>query len=60
MADDYEAWTAVPNAIIEPGTTSELSIELRRRREAIGQTLTEVEKQPGVYLSRLQKPLEDV
>lgn len=50
MADDYEAWTAVPNTIIEPGTTSELAIELRRRRDAIGQALTEVEKQPGIYL----------
>jgi hypothetical protein len=50
LDDDYETWTTVPSAIIEPGTTTDLPIELTRRREAIGKALTDAEKQPGVYL----------
>jgi hypothetical protein len=52
FADDYEpSTTAVgQNAVIEPGTTIDFAIELRRHPEAIGKALTEAEKQPGLYL----------
>jgi hypothetical protein len=52
LSDDYEAWSTMlgQNAVTEPGTTTDLAIELRRRREVIGKALTDAEKQPGLYL----------
>src|SRR5215471_1760383 len=52
LSNDYEAWSTVlgRNPVIEPGTTTDLGIELRRRKEAIGKALTDAEKLPALYL----------
>jgi len=52
MSQDYQPWNKVlgRNTVIKPGSTRDLTIEMRRRPEAVGKALTDGEKQPGFCL----------